>query len=453
MEAASDTISKVELTGDDDEGVSDDEEDEEDEDDPSSNEIESAPTSGAVPSSSGYNSFLSFLANTCPAHPHYTYPLLLVIVSTIPATILPLDSATAVSNLFSHFWSPADAHILSTHSLPGHNNFSAYQVFLQSALDCAAYLTGKAWRSEDAASKEVAASIVKEEVVDRAWTQGVLQKGGRGGQRRLGKGRAGKDEVEANMIGKILARAGAVDASLVDRVLPSIRQRTLDAAFPDGSSAAKSLLPRVLAIVDGLAVSAASLPTVSQMTESLVSDILRLAVGSAQQLSGQETPLAGEDKLRLGELWQVLGDLVVKHPANVDDEQYQVLVSELANKSTFLLNNLSGEQAAEIFSVFTTLPEEREERKAVAQALAAALSPASSLDKALRLQMTQAVLAQGSGMMAEEGWLDDTALEITEGALKGDKESLAAMQSVIGAFSEWLMLCFKELTLVSGNRI
>jgi hypothetical protein len=113
---------------DDEEDAEDDEDDKEDGEDGEATEDEaksmtSAPevTSSTGPTSA-FDAFLELISTICPSLPHLTYPLLLVVISTIPDTLLPLQSPPSLplQNLFSNLWSAVDARLLSTHSLPGH---------------------------------------------------------------------------------------------------------------------------------------------------------------------------------------------------------------------------------------------------------------------------------------------------------------------------------------------
>ncbi|WRT68426.1 uncharacterized protein IL334_005402 [Kwoniella shivajii] len=149
-----------------------------------------------------YGNFLEFVSTICPSIPHLTYPILLVIISTLPTDLLPLSSTAQVENLFSHLWAPVDSRLLSTHSLPGQQ--SAFQVFISSILDCTVFLISKSWSSEE--SKDTAVWLVREQLGGKVWKEGVLEFGGKGGGRRAQR----SQELEATAFGKAIGRLPGV---------------------------------------------------------------------------------------------------------------------------------------------------------------------------------------------------------------------------------------------------
>lgn len=195
--------------------------------------------------------FLGWLSTICPLIPHLTYPLLLVLISTIPEQLLPLRHTESgpLSQLFLHLWSPIDARLLSTHSLP--DQHSAFQQFFQAAIDSTFYLIGKPARSD---KHDVAEWMLRQQLVTKGWIDGVLELGAKGGRRR------GQDvgaEYEAEVFGKALDRLAITNESLLELALPSMQEsfcsRCFDPEHDEGPARTGApLLHRSLSIIDAL---------------------------------------------------------------------------------------------------------------------------------------------------------------------------------------------------------
>jgi hypothetical protein len=271
--------------GDEDEEGGDDDDDEEDEDgegEPTGQELE---TSTPKTTSKAYGDFLQFIATTCPSIPHLTYPLLLVVISTIPDTLLPLERepSPALRTLFGHLWSPVDARLLSTHSLPG--QASAYQTFFQDFVDCTVFLVGKASRLED--GRVTAEWLVKEQLGERAWAEGVLQLGSRGGRRRGGKDGS---EAEATIFGKALARLASIEEELARILMPVLSQALIAECFESTSGdASSSILPRSLRIVSAVREACTDGPMGASL-DALVGDLAQRSAERLASLVHSELP-------------------------------------------------------------------------------------------------------------------------------------------------------------------
>lgn len=198
--------------------------------------------------STAFSNFLEFTSTTCPSIPHLTYPLLLVVISTMPTSLLPLEPEPSLplKNLFSHLWSPVDARLLSTHALPGQP--SAFQAFLRDVVDCTTFLISRSWKAD--AGKETALWLVKEEMGERIWSEGVLTMGGRAAGRRV-RSPAG-NEQEAETFGRAVSRVAGISEELIRELLPVIEKNMIEGCFPAVEAADKkaaALLPRCLAII------------------------------------------------------------------------------------------------------------------------------------------------------------------------------------------------------------
>lgn len=216
-----------------------------------------------VATSTAFTQFLDFVSTICPSIPHLTYPLLLVIVSTIPRSLLPLspEPTAQLQTFFSHLWSPVDARLLSTHSLPGQP--SAFQAFLQDAIDITTWLIGKAWALEN--GKSTAQWLTMEQMGQRVWAEGIIETGGKSG-RRGGPGRP--REVEAERFGAALARLCSISSDLAQLLLPAMGQLLIEKAFDGDDRVLQRSLPMLEAVR-----SANSEAIVLQGLDQIVSDI------------------------------------------------------------------------------------------------------------------------------------------------------------------------------------
>jgi hypothetical protein len=184
-----------------------------------------------------------------------------VIVSTIPDDLLPLDGSPseALQSFFTHLWSPIDARLLSTHSMPSQQ--SAFQVFFKDAVDCTVYMIGKATRKDATPTVEW---LIEEQLVGRAWSEGVLDMGARAGKR----GQVAT-EHEAMVFGKALGRVGT-QAGVIPLLQDSLMGRAFQTDNGELTKPASALLSRSLNII-------ASMPEIE--TGRMVGEISREASG------------------------------------------------------------------------------------------------------------------------------------------------------------------------------
>ncbi|KAI0646534.1 hypothetical protein C8Q79DRAFT_910042 [Trametes meyenii] len=71
-------------------------------------------TTAPATSSHAYTEFLQFLATGCSGSPVQGYPTVLVILSTIPPSIIAASSAHPLEDLFTSFWAAVDARVLNS---------------------------------------------------------------------------------------------------------------------------------------------------------------------------------------------------------------------------------------------------------------------------------------------------------------------------------------------------
>ena len=233
----------------DDEDQDDSEDEDEDDDEAEENTAEPAAADTPAPARSYkvFDDLLQFIWTTCAAVPHKTYPLLVVIISTLPQSLLPLADGPSpqLQTLFSHLWSPVDARLLSTHALPGQP--SAFQALLRDSVDCTSYLIGKCSKIEG--GEATAKWLVEEQLGDRVWKQGVLEFGGRSAGRRTVQARP---ETEASTFGQLLAKLGKTSIELQSDLLDSVKTTTLAQTDPADEKTALALLPRILPVLQAV---------------------------------------------------------------------------------------------------------------------------------------------------------------------------------------------------------
>ncbi|KAI0371298.1 hypothetical protein BV20DRAFT_1035310 [Pilatotrama ljubarskyi] len=109
-----------------------------------------APNASAGPTHA-YSEFLQFLATGCSGSPLQGYPAVLVILSTIPPSLIASSSDHPLEELFTSFWAAVDARVLN--SL---DRVAASAAFLSSILESLVFFM----RRLISASKEEAASLL-----------------------------------------------------------------------------------------------------------------------------------------------------------------------------------------------------------------------------------------------------------------------------------------------------
>lgn len=270
---------------DDDEGREDDAEDgEDDEGDESDENDETNEDSAPSPiASASFTRFLDFISTICPTIPQLTYPILLVVVSTIPDSILSLASppSTTLQTFFSHLWSPVDARLLATHTLPGQP--SAFQIFLQDALDITCWMIRKS--TSEANNKETAEWLAVEQLGKRVWAEGVLAMGGKSARR-------GQPaiETEAQRFGKAAAR---LDTQLLTQLVEVLKQTTVDWCFPsaDTHRATEAHLPRLVPIISATRGEETS-ETLSLGLDATVAAVSTRSIADLAEAAQSKSPVA-----------------------------------------------------------------------------------------------------------------------------------------------------------------
>ncbi|KAI0634826.1 hypothetical protein C8Q77DRAFT_1277694 [Trametes polyzona] len=141
-------ILEAQANKDEDEGSDDSEGEGEDAPKPPPSSPSNTALSGPSPA---YKEFLQFLTTGCSGSPVQGYPTVLVILSTIPPSIIAASSARPLEELFTSFWAAVDARVLNTL-----DRVAASVAFLSSVLESLVLFT----RRLHSAPKEIVVSLL-----------------------------------------------------------------------------------------------------------------------------------------------------------------------------------------------------------------------------------------------------------------------------------------------------
>ena len=252
----------------DDDGEGDDDDDDDDE---SGGDPNGKVSNSAITHSTPLAPFFNFVSSICPTIPQLTYPLLLVIISTIPPSLLPLENGPSpeLQSFFAHLWSPVDARLLSTAVFGAQP--SSFQIFFSAAVDVTGYLLGKALKLEDGSAVETARWLVDDQLAARGWVEGVLGMGGKTSRR------ASVQESEAAAFAEALSRLTALSSDLAASLVSKITKSLLDICLCEGehdSRKTASILPRATPLLQALRQGILDDPTLralDQTADKLVS--------------------------------------------------------------------------------------------------------------------------------------------------------------------------------------
>ncbi|CAA7268465.1 unnamed protein product [Cyclocybe aegerita] len=112
-----------------------------------------------------YQEFLQFLQLGCSGSPIQGYPTVVVVVSTIPPSLLFSTSSPPLEQFFASFWAAIDARALS--SL---HRIAASAAFLGSLLECMVFLVRRLRNNDEPAHAKAAETVVREQIA-RVWEE------------------------------------------------------------------------------------------------------------------------------------------------------------------------------------------------------------------------------------------------------------------------------------------
>ena len=397
----------------------DDKEEQEDEDEhesenESEGEVEAAgntETATPVKNSVAFDRLLDFISTVCPNLPHLTYPILLVVLSTLPATLLPVSTLTPrLETLFAHLWSAADSRLLSTHSLPGQP--SALLLFLREAADSTSFLIGKSLKE---GGTDVVSWLVKEQLGEKIWKDGVLELGGRSGGRRAVRGASA--ELEASIFGQALARLVGTSTELSETLLDTVVASTLEASAP-GTQGKKllSFLPRVLPIIAAVKESNSNDLVISKLD----SIIAQLAANCHTALLSSETPLPEASTFA-----ETLRDILNSHAQLVDQETKTSVVQLLESSPERLVSFISPSLFVSLVDAVAATSEESHQ---IMSALWSHLVRSEGVDRDTRFALAKSLLAAKTTLVSPDV-LAYVAEEAAQAALETGDISITELAS------------------------
>ncbi|BEI93821.1 uncharacterized protein CcaverHIS019_0602800 [Cutaneotrichosporon cavernicola] len=363
----------------------------------------SAAGDDAIPTKA-FDGFLEFVSTVCPSIPHLTYPLLVVIVSTVPAVLLPLSSppSLALLNLFSHLWSPADARLLSTHGLGGQP--SAFQAFLQSTADIAAYLLEKT-------TDETQAWLVKDQLGTRIWGEGVVDMGGKGGRRG-----APPVETEAKIAAKAIGKVVEIAPNSLPAFMEEVERTTLGTCFDEKHAFLARALPALTLLREAG-------PSVHQSIDEI---IVKLADGCTERLFEVDDAAPG--------LAEALVAILKRRPDLFPSERVHILSQGLQAHLNELVGALSPALIAKLFDAVVAVAS-ADEKDALLSALWGFVT--SDGEQGQRFALATGILGDGPGLIGAQR-LDAIAREAVRAALTSDDAAAVSIASQAVVSDDWL---------------
>jgi hypothetical protein len=367
-----------------------------------------------------FDRFLEFISTICPTIPHTVYPLLLVIVSTLPPTLLPLSGDLAnLKTFFAHLWSPVDARLLSTHALPGQP--SAFQAFLRDAVDCTTFLISKASKADDGAA--AVEWLVKEQLGERVWKEGVLELGGRSLGRRAAQG--ARSEQEAMVFGQALARLALSSTPSATDLLDLVATSTIQAiSSEEDSRRAVALLPRVLPIISAVRTVNEN-QTVKDRLDELVGQMASLCSRSLHHPEPSAAPT-------ISVYVESLTDIIKSNPSLVPVSIREEVVQSLESSTAAIVAVLSPALYISLLNSLASTSEDDEKRLS---GVLARLSRDTAVDRDTRFAITSCLLASSSSLISGEV-IDHIAEEAAQTALADEGDSSGSVAAACVADCE-----------------
>jgi hypothetical protein len=412
--------------GDDGDNGDDDDEDDDDEGGNETTEPPSRASGAATPlgptSSKAFDAFLNFISTICPSVPHLTYLFFVVVISTLPPTLLPLSSPLSLplQNLFSHLWSPVDARLLSTVALGGQP--SAFQAFIQAAVDVTVSLTDKA-------AEDVAQWLVKEQLGARVWGEGVILYGAKGGRRG-----SAPVETEAAIVGKAISRVVAVSSELATLFTNEVERTTLAACFTDDKHA---FLPRALPALTALR---AGSPAIEAAVDGT---LIKVAQGCTEHIFQH---VSDEARAPAAVQADALIALLNARPDLFPPERVEVLSQGLQAHIPEVVATLPSATAAALFAAVAARSAEAD-RVALVAALWAYVDGVA--EQSSRFAFAAGMLEADTAGLFGAGSLDTVGAEAARAALASDDAVALTIASKAVIAKDWMSDSARNAVLTS----
>ncbi|GAA5950000.1 hypothetical protein JCM21900_001361 [Sporobolomyces salmonicolor] len=323
---------------------------------------------------------LTHLSLACTSHPLALYPTILLLLSTLPRSSLPVSgplAGPALNTLFEHFWAAHSARALAVGGRP------ATDAWVAALLECLAFEVSKV--EDEAVAQDLASE----------WTGRMLRAFlGVGEDGREAKGRLAGRRV-AGEVEKCLGRFAG--KSVYEGVWRKVEEATWGVF---GAEAGEKSLPALGLTLQAFVGSASDM--VRQKGRDLAKEAVKRAVTAVQQLGEGEGASQGRE-----ELLMFLGDAkeLVKDDAEVeqllDDLAVQQLPAYLSTSPAALsvltshLSSTSRSSRSSIwYSLFASPPSPSVLLKLIAALAETGLAgelPSANLDEEVR-QIAQRVL-------------------------------------------------------------
>ncbi|KAF8605670.1 hypothetical protein BDV93DRAFT_521494 [Ceratobasidium sp. AG-I] len=197
-----------------------------------------------VPSGqAAYTEFLSFLEAGCHGSPVQSYPAVVIVLSTLPSTILPYNHES-LENLFASFWA---AYAGNTLNAPSRDREPTYKSFLSAYLECVHFVCKRLHQpnSDGRLTDEPLGETLSESIAT-AWIGKVLVEAIRGGF-------AGKisDNIVGILVGNSMKKLEQMNPDIINRAWAStwdliVRNEDAQPRVADSIEFLASMLPSVL---------------------------------------------------------------------------------------------------------------------------------------------------------------------------------------------------------------
>ncbi|KAI0341369.1 hypothetical protein BDW22DRAFT_1358876 [Trametopsis cervina] len=295
-----------------------------DEDDSASEDEAEHPKTPKLPAAAGpsvpYGQFRQFLELGCMGTPTVGYPAVLVILSTVPSSVLA-SVASPLNTLFTSFWAAVDGRALS-----GLDRKAASAAFLSSVLECSVFMArrllssnGQALLSEDEADPKTAVRTLVGDQVNRAWEEVSSQ--------RL----AVDEKLAAQYMTRTLDSMKQIDEDLAVHVWEGLAA-SIRASLAAKDQSIPTLLP---AVVQSFRSSFVPDSRLAQANKELTEEIIRSIISQVEQLLGPEHT-ASASAPRLASLVLVLdvfgselfdnAEIVSRIDGTLSDNAYRLLL-------------------------------------------------------------------------------------------------------------------------------
>jgi hypothetical protein len=383
----------------DDEGSDDeDEEKEETGPDQSSEEVAVTPSS-----SKAFASFLDFLRSGCRGLPVEGYPILVVVLSTLPPSLFPLISSS-LSTFFAALWSALPLLLASSSSSPNPSSPSSTRSFLAALMECNHYILTKRLKRGESEQDVQEAREMAAQQIEKAWVEGVAAlAGGAGGNRRRAmkasrSGAVPREVVaglrEAAIVGKGLEKLAAQDQASGDlawaRIVSSTKAllTTTSSENSTSTSLPASKLPNLLSSFKS-ELSSSWTPRFAD----LVRDVAQAALSSIKTALRD---VQGEVDENLTERVDLITELissseladVLREGPFADD-----LSSFINTKTPSLLSSIPSPSLSRLFvATLTWRPDAQSPSRESFASLTSALSSSSNLPKEKRYEILTSLL-------------------------------------------------------------